>query len=416
MRERYYSLCSGRSKAHRIRYRPFGIEEYFHSRTEALAFRDRLVPQLEKLKALLPQLDASDYSTRLTALDYETVRNTIPDLLAPIDRRIAYIGGVSVDELDEDEARRSKSCTLRQLIQLYLEYRELEQMKPVGPGEIRRYQHWQECAISQTQCAHITKSMLLRERKKLMDSGLSDATVNRYMTCLSSAWTYLVNELELVDAHLPRKISKRREAANHTPAYTDDEVAQIIDLCYAADVEARTNRQATFMHLGPLIELFSETGIRHQFLSSLRWEHVEDLCSDDPRICREMKGGKEVVVPLSARAVVVLQRQWEHSESDYVFPSPAGERHSRRWYARFKRLLDDNGIRDTGKPVHSFRAYVATRLGEAGAGSNQIADMLGVTLKVAEGYRNRTAGQRDNTRDLLNGTTPKSAKKIRVIR
>jgi len=138
-----------------------------------------------------------------------------------------------------------------------------------------------------------------------------------------------------------------------------------------------------------------------------------------------MKGGKDVEVGLSDVAAGILQKLGvKNGREGYVFISPMDHRtYSKRWYPRFKRILEENNakkgsikVRITAKPVHSFRAYVATRLAEAGASSNDIADQIGVTLVVAEGYRNRTGKQRQNNRDRLNKSRPKSSSKVRAIR
>ena len=233
------------------------------------------------------------------------------------------------------------------------------------------------------------------------------------ISALSSVFTYLVNDLEIIEGHPIRKIDSLTEIKNHTPAYTCQDVKLIKKICKDADKRARMNNEPTFDMMLPLVTLFSETGIRKTFLEQLRWDEIENLNGDDPVIHKLMKGQKEVFVALTPLAVKTLKELHADAQfrepTPWVFPSPMNRQVPvSGWHRRFRRLTDAHNasecevkITDTPKPVHSFRAHVATRMAEKGASTNVIADQLGTTLVVAEGYRNRSAKQRDNARKFL---------------
>ena len=404
---KYCRIKKDRKSKYCVRYRPFGIEKYFSSKVEAIEFQTQLVLSLNMLDRVLPMLTATDFTGRLSKADYDIILSQEENLLPDIANKIAFVPKEFADVKDLLSGPNAKNVTVAEAVTLYCRMKE-EQGKPISSSLMFRFTCWKTSLIGQMRPSEVKPDMIAIALKRLKEeNNWAPATRNRAKQQLSSVWTFIVETLEADDKYTPRYVRDLDVDENHTEPYTKEEVAIAIKIARDADAEAVSVQANTFRLLGPIVELYSLTGIRNKFLAALRWDEVH--ITSHPYISKEMKSNKYRRVPLRPRAVEILQELYETRSSDtWVFPSPFdANTYAVRWDRRFKTKLkeaaDRGEIRYLDKPIHAFRSYIATQLAELGMSAIIIADWIGVTERVAQGYIKRTHRLSDIAIEALDG-------------
>ncbi len=164
----------------------------------------------------------------------------------------------------------------------------------------------------------------------------------------------LINSNPVRDVRLPpvpRPRTRRLESRGN-------EAQRLLDACRAA-----RNR-----YLMPVVELALETAMRRGELLSLVWEHVDlERCT---ALLPETKNGYARVVPLSSRAVVVLNAL-NPQPTGPVFPGVTHEAIKRAFIRAARRAgLDDFHF-------HDLRHEATTRLFEQGLALMEVASITG---------------------------------------
>lgn len=202
-------------------------------------------------------------------------------------------------------------------------------------------------------------------------AGLSPATVARRSAALRRFFAFLQDEGFRNDdpsSALPRPAQRRP-----LPKILDE--AEIERLFQAAEDRAASGEPLAVRNLA-LLELLYGSGLRATELVSLPRAAVR---IGQPFLILGGKGGKERLVPISARAEKAVADWRELVRSDSLWLFPGGKTHlSRiRLYQLVRQLAADAGIAPTRISPHVLRHAFATHLLSGGADLRVVQSLLG---------------------------------------
>lgn len=142
---------------------------------------------------------------------------------------------------------------------------------------------------------------LIKGRRAL---GVSNATIRRDLTAISSVLAVAQDEGWIVDNHA-HSMNRKRIPERRSPIVLPQQAS------ISAMIEAMPPK------LGDICSIAIETGMRQDEIVQLEWS-----CIDAKRriaTIHKTKGSKLRAVPLSARALAILKRQPRTTHSDLVF-------------------------------------------------------------------------------------------------
>ena len=200
---------------------------------------------------------------------------------------------------------------------------------------------------------------------------LARATVARKSAALRRFYAFLFEEGFRPDdpsAALPRPV-----AARPLPRVLGHED---VDALFAAVARGLEDRTPKAVRLSALVELLYGSGLRATELVSLPRNAIR---AGQPFVILAGKGGRERLVPVSARAEAAVLRWREHVAADSLWLFPARARHlSRvRLYQLIRDLAAQAGIPATRISPHVLRHAFATHLLEGGADLRTLQALLG---------------------------------------
>ena len=210
-------------------------------------------------------------------------------------------------------------------------------------------------------------------------AGVSNSTVNRELSLLSSAIRYSQTELEW---DIPNPVSGRKlsEPEGRLRWITRAEASRLLDA-------ASDSIKAPY--LADYIVLSLQTGCRKQEVLGLEWSRV-DLSDNLIWLeARHTKSGKRRSIPLnqSAREAVINRARYRAEQcpdSRWVFANQQGERIADVKTA-FANACRKAGIADF--TMHDLRHTCAAWLVSAGVSLIEVRDLLGhSTIKMTERY------------------------------
>lgn len=395
-REQYITTTQRAAKPYRVRLKAWKIERYFPELIAAKRFRNLVVADLDFIQSLIDEgffgqqfQKATDMIGNINDADYKALMNQLPNLHSDIRKAL---GASHVQLIEGVDLQGKLDITVAEMFSRYVEDWEAERRKKIYNRE--RFNWWAKYSpIRDKLCDTVSNRDLIDARNALMDEfDLSPKTANDYLKLFGTVWNHKLRSLHIGRHGAPQIKNLPHEPVRTVP-YTREQVQQMIDFWYEKD-EVNRNRNdpvCVFTNFGPLTELFSLTGIRKSFLESLEWKHIR---WDEPTPCirRPMKGDdgvKERAIPLSARAQEVLRELEANKASDrWVFPTPRShDRHvAPGWYHYWKRVMIEAGFELSVKPIHGFRAFVATEMYRAGQPKSVIKTVLGCTEENLRHY------------------------------
>lgn len=204
--------------------------------------------------------------------------------------------------------------------------------------------------------------------------SLSRASVARKSAALRRFFGFLFDEGIRADdpsSALPRPGGLQRRL----PRVLDhDAIARLF-----AALEARLQRNgnaAEDVRLVALVELLYGSGLRATELVSLE---VRTIAVDRPYAILKGKGGRERLVPLSARALeaVAAWRKVRGDAPGFLFPSGAKHLSRVRLFQLLRALAAEAGVPPERVSPHVLRHAFATHLLEGGADLRALQTMLG---------------------------------------
>lgn len=192
-------------------------------------------------------------------------------------------------------SREAENTTLIDALERYA--REISVEKKGRAQELRRIAVWKSHPLAQRALASLRGSDFAKYRDERVVAGRASNTIRLELAILSHLFTVarkewgmesLVNPVQLIRMPRPSVARSRRLGIG--------EAEQL----QAAALESKSHE------IGPLIEIALETAARRGEIAAMRWEHV-DLKKRTWHI-PETKTGAPRTVPLSSKAVEILQR------------------------------------------------------------------------------------------------------------
>ncbi len=201
---------------------------------------------------------------------------------------------------------------------------------------------------------------------------VAPATVNRDMTVLSHVFEIARKEWGIPVANPCRDVRRLRPDRPRDRRLVGDEEARLLA---AIDSGGRNP------WLKPVVLFALETAMRQGEIVALTWADI-DLEKPWAKI-RQAKNGEGRVVPLSTRAVAVLQplqKEREQKEHSPVFPT-SSEAIKKSW----QRACNRAGVEEL--TFHDLRHEATSRLFEKGLNPMQVASITGhKTLQMLKRY------------------------------
>lgn len=178
----------------------------------------------------------------------------------------------------------------------------LHRMKTDGAFDLQRsfkhcksqYDYWQE-RLGSYGLTHITPEIIAQERKLLLDSSRSPATINRYTAVLGSTLTYAVKKLRWLTENPCRTLSRLKEDNARDRILNDDEIARLLIAC----------KQSKSFLLYPIVLFALTTGARRGEILKLEWRHLD--LDKGIAFLTETKNGRPRSVALSDALLAELK-------------------------------------------------------------------------------------------------------------
>ena len=305
-------------------------------------------------------------------------RKGFPPVTAIFDRKSDADKWARDTESDMDRRRyfpqhEADRRTLAELVE-----RQLEAVKLDRPHDVERQQAmlgWWKEKLGAYTLATLTAEVLARHRDELQTKeGLAPATVNRYLSALSGAFTNAVREWHWLPDNPLSRVSKKTEPRGVVRYLSDEERIALLDAC----------RQSEYKPLYLMVLFSMTTGMRRGELQGLRWQDID--LERGVAILHNTKNGDRRSVPIVPEVANLLR---EHGKvrklgNDQVFTSDGSAEvwlFDKAWYAALKAAK----VKDFR--WHDLRHTAASYLAMSGSTTAEIAAVLGHrTLQMVKRY------------------------------
>jgi integrase len=212
---------------------------------------------------------------------------------------------------------------------------------------------------------------LLSEAKEELLNGItsqkkkrSNATVNRYFSTLSKAFTLAVQEWQWINENPFRKVSKLKESSGRTRFLSREELHILLDCC----------KESRNPHLYGMVLIAASMGLRLGEIANLRWKHIQNGFAT----LETTKNGDTRYVPLPSHVVSYLEclNLLKQSE-EYLFPSKDPSKRYPHSLIRkaFQNAMQKAFIRNF--KFHDLRHTCASHLAMNGATQGELMEILG---------------------------------------
>lgn len=298
----------------------------------------------------------------------------------------------------------SKKHTLADLIDRYIEF-ELPQRKS-DQGKFKMQLLWWKDKIGAYMLSDITPALLSQYKEilgteespkpKNGNTTRSNATVNRYMACLSIVLSKAVKEWQWMEENPMFKVEKKKEPRGRIRFLSDDERKNLLDECKKSSKE---------LYLLTLIAV--SVGARFGEITGLKWQNID--FENKMFHFMDTKNGDDRGVPIPSMILEELKEfsKIRNIKSDYVFIRPDGEK-----IIYFKEKFTDavGKAKITDFHFHDLRHTAASYLAMNGASLLDIAEILGhKTLAMVKRYSHLT---KKHTAEILERMNEKQFKTV----
>lgn len=279
----------------------------------------------------------------------------------------------------------AKKHTLNDLIDRYIE-NELPQRKS-DKEKFAMQLGWWKNEIGVCLLSDITPSLLSSCKEKLAKQPAikpkngrltrSNATVNRYLACLSIVLSKAVKEWEWLDENPMLKVGKKKEPKGRTRFLSNEERERLLLECKNISYE---------LYLLVLIAVC--TGARFGEITKLKWQNID--FENKLFHFMDTKNGDDRGVPISSILIKELINfsKVRNIKSDYVFIRPDGKKII-YFKGMFYNALEKAEIENF--KFHDLRHTAASYLAMNGASLLEIAEILGhKTLAMVKRYSHLT--------------------------
>jgi integrase len=275
-------------------------------------------------------------------------------------------------------SQESRKHTFSDLIDRYI-----IQVLPHKPKMIKQQQSqltWWRKQLGHYLLAEVTPALISECKESLFNDKNTNgktrapATVSRYLSALSHAFTIAVNEWGWLEHNPVSKVKKPTEPRGRVRFLDEAERRELLAAC----------KQSPNKDLYPIVVLALATGMRQGEIMTLKWKDI-DLKRWQLAL-HETKNNERRVVPIVGYALEVLSEHGKirNIESDYVFPKCAlnGQAAIRKAWQKAVGEAKLENFR-----FHDLRHTAASYLAMNGATLAEIAEVLGhKTLLMVKRY------------------------------
>ncbi|MDH5767297.1 MAG: site-specific integrase [Gammaproteobacteria bacterium] len=287
------------------------------------------------------------------------------------------------------KSSEAKRHTVTELIDRYT--RDVLDKNPKKKRDQGHHLEWWKDEIGSYTLADTTPALIVECRDKLASgitrrkSQRSPATVVRYMTTLSCAFSIAVREWGWMEDNPFRKVSKPKEPRGRVRFLSDDETLPSGE---SKDGERtrllKACRDSGNPFLYPVVVIALSTGARKNEIMGLKWQDVN--LSRGMITLHETKNGERRALPLTGHALEQVKQlaKVRRLDTDLLFPAknpkkPVDIR------APWETALEEAKITDFR--FHDLRHSCASYLAMNGASLAEIAEVLGhKTLQMVKRY------------------------------
>ncbi len=273
----------------------------------------------------------------------------------------------------------SKKHTVKDLVERYI--KEILPQKPKSTIDQKTQLGCWKSSMGSFSLADVTPALITEYRSKLAlekserkGAKRSNATVNRYCSVLSHAFTIAVKEWGWMQENPMMKIKKLKEPRGRVRFLNDEERERLLEACQESS--------SPFLYI--LVVLGISTGARKMEIRSLEWKDVD--LNRGMIILHDTKNGERRSLPLVGIAKDLMKAHYKNrnKNTELVFPAknlqtPIDIR------TPFESALQKAEIEDF--KWHDLRHSCASYLAMNGATLAEIAGVLGhKTLSMVKRY------------------------------
>jgi integrase len=180
-------------------------------------------------------------------------------------------------------------------------------------------QHWNKLInkLGDISIESVTREMARNFRDSRLSAGLSSPSVLRELNTIKAVFSKAIREipLNMRNPFESLQIPQTIESENERTPFTRDEILTLIHSAIKQDDEKRR-----------IVITLALTGARLAEIVGLRKQDFDiqnQAITITPHATRSIKTNKSRVVPLLPIAFEAIQKQYEGSQSDYIFPTYA---------------------------------------------------------------------------------------------
>jgi integrase len=278
--------------------------------------------------------------------------------------------------------RKAQKLTVSEIINKFIDLK-LDKYKPKMQKEFTKALNWYKKEIGSLYLSSVTTAKLVECREKLSkknkevptkngkvitkDKTLAPATINHYMACLGTVFTYCVADLEILDINPMTKV-KKVKANNARKRFLEiEEISKLLQTCLNTDYE---------LFLCVLIAI--STGARKSEILKLTWGMVDFK----QKILRfsNTKNGDDRDTPISGLLYDELQtfkkqNKVHRLKNDYIFRTSDGKPKESLIGKLFPKVVNKCGI--TNFRFHDLRHTAASWLAMNGTSQPVLQEILG---------------------------------------
>jgi integrase len=298
---------------------------------------------------------------------------------------------IAIKEGKYFKTAEAKKHTFKELVDRYLSY--VEQRNPRRHPWVKQYLAWWTEHLGDYALSEIGKTLIIEKRDKLLtgEKKRTNATVNRYMTALSHAFTIAINEWEWVQDHPMKKISKLPEPRGRIRFLDDDERQCLLEACQ--------DNESLYL----LVVLALSTGARHGELINLRWKDID--LKRQVITLHDTKNKERRVLPLAHHALELIKKHQAARDkaTDLLFPAPRNPQEVWSSRAAWDDAVEKAELNDFR--FHDLRHSAASYLAMNGASLAEIAEVLGhKTLAMVKRYAHLSEAHTASVVEKMNRT------------
>lgn len=260
-----------------------------------------------------------------------------------------------------------KNHTVKEMIDRYID-RELPKDHHQYATKIGHLNWWKQ-ELGDYALNRVTPSILADCRDRLLKERIqkkprSPATVNRYMSTLSTVFSLACREWEWISENPTFKVKKLEEPIGRVRWLNDDERERLLEVC----------KKSRSPQLYPIVLLALSTGMRLGEILNLTWADID--LERRTAILHKTKNKRRRSVPIVSHALEALKKYKSTQSMDtlFVFPATCGSKPI-NIRSSWESALKEAGIENFR--FHDLRHTAASYLAMNGASESEAQAILG---------------------------------------